>query len=333
MPQSTNFHLTQENLTELSDYLRKQGWLNEGETLNDATIPGAGNMNFTLRLHTSHRTFIVKQARPYVEKYPQVPAPVERAMIEGLFYELTQQHEILKTFTPQLLGKDTENHLLMMEDLGYASDFTYLYKKGETVSKSELSSLMQYLSVLHQHFNTDHIEPSIENRQMRALNAEHIFHYPLLEENGFDLDTILAGLQPIALVYKKDNYLKQKAEALSKFYTNNGTTLLHGDYYPGSWLKTPKGVKVIDPEFCFFGPPEFDLSIVISHLKMTQQDEHLIEYVKNEYNLFQQLDKNLLNSFIGIEMIRRIIGLAQLPLDMDLSERKALLEEAYELIN
>ena len=43
-------------------------------------------MNCTLRVTTTRRSFILKQARPWVEKYPQIAAPVERARVEAAFY-------------------------------------------------------------------------------------------------------------------------------------------------------------------------------------------------------------------------------------------------------
>lgn len=332
MAQIANFHLDKENLIELSSYLKRQNWLQANEKVEAATIPGAGNMNYTLRIHTNQRTFIIKQARPYVEKYPQIPAPTERAMIEAHYYQLTQQNPTLRAFTPQLMGKDEVNCILIMQDLGEANDYTNIYQKGQSITPEELTGLMDYLGELHQNFNTNKVELSIQNRAMRALNAEHIFNYPLLEENGFDLNTVVPGLQPIAMKYKQDAKLKAKAVTLSKFYTNDGTNLLHGDYYPGSWLKTDDGVKVIDPEFCFFGPPEFDLSVTIAHLKMAQHEEILITHLLNTYHRCDSLDQNLLNKFIGIEIIRRIIGLAQLPLGLSLEERGELLEEAYDLL-
>ena len=49
------------------------------------------------------------------------------------------------------------------------------------------------------------------------------------------------------------------------YLSDDGGVLLHGDYYPGSWLKTDAGFRVIDPEFCFLGPPEFDLGVLAAH--------------------------------------------------------------------
>ena len=47
-------------------------------------------------------------------------------------------------------------------------------------------------------------------------------------------------------------------------YLAEGSTLLHGDYYPGSWMTVDDAVFVIDPEFSFKGFPEFDLGVMLS---------------------------------------------------------------------
>jgi 5-methylthioribose kinase len=111
-----------------------------------------------------------------------------------------------------------------------------------------------------------------------------------------------------------------------------GPKLLHGDYYPGSWLRTSKGFRMIDPEFAFFGLPEFELGVAVAHLKMAQQPDSLIKDLFVYYHFDSRFDGSLFSQFTGMEMIRRIIGLAQLPLQLDMNERLELLDEAYELV-
>ncbi|MDP5140306.1 MAG: phosphotransferase, partial [Spirosomaceae bacterium] len=156
--------------------------------------------------------------------------------------------------------------------------------------------------------------------------------YPFLEENGFDLNTIQEGLQDVALIYKKDVHLKEKIKPLASLYLSKGNCLLHGDFYPGSWLKTTTTVKVIDPEFCFFGKREYDLGVMIAHLKMAQVADNQLNIVLTKYNQSEGFSKELTNQFIGMELIRRIIGLAQLPLELTLEEKQNLLEEARMLV-
>jgi 5-methylthioribose kinase len=153
-----------------------------------------------------------------------------------------------------------------------------------------------------------------------------------MEQNGFDLDNIQAGLQSEAMLYKKDEELKSIVKTLGDKYLADGPYLLHGDYYPGSFLKTNSGVKVIDPEFCFYGFAEFDLGVFIAHLKMSQQSQELIDVVLLNYKKGTDFDEKLLNQFVGVEILRRVIGLAQLPLSLSLETKKKLLKEAKGLI-
>ncbi|MEM7660534.1 MAG: phosphotransferase, partial [Bacteroidota bacterium] len=283
-------------------------------------------------LRSNFRTFILKQARPYVEKYPQIPAPVERAEVEAHFYELIQTHDLLKSLSPELVEHDSEAHLLFLEDLGQSRDFSFLYQKGKQLSLEEAKELASFLSALHFEYSLAYLTPCISNRGMRMLNAEHIFRFPFLLENGFDLDNVQEGLQEISLPYKQDASLKTVLNGLEDRYLSDGNVLLHGDYYPGSWLQTTEGIRIIDPEFCFFGPKEFDVAVARAHLKMAQQEASVWRGFWGTYNRRHELDLKLLDQFTGVEILRRIIGLAQLPLDLELEERTSLLAEAYELI-
>jgi 5-methylthioribose kinase len=153
-----------------------------------------------------------------------------------------------------------------------------------------------------------------------------------MEDKGFDLNTVQPGLQELSLRFKKDDELKRKAQHLGLIYLSDGDTLLHGDYYPGSWLLTKDGVKIIDPEFCFYGTPEFDLGVMLAHLKMAKQSNDVIDVVTSSYKKGESFDDNLLNGFMGIEIIRRLIGLAQLPLELTLEEKEGLLNYALGLM-
>jgi 5-methylthioribose kinase len=327
------FNVQLENISELHTYLIDKNWLLADEKINQVSIPGAGNMNFVIRVKTNVRSFILKQSRDYVEKYPQIPAPDTRVLTEAAFYKKIETSEILQEKMPKILGIDTENNILIIEDLGDAIDYSFLYKLKDKITFKEVAVLTNYLSNLHTTFQKTKLDDELENLEMRQLNYEHIFHYPFLEDNGFDLDTIQTGLQNVALHYKKDTILKDKIKPLAALYLSKGKYLLHGDFYPGSWLKTTNGIKIIDPEFCFYGLREFDVAVFIAHLYLTKHDEQLIEEIKNNYTSFEELNTTILNGFVGIEIMRRLIGLAQLPFEnMDLKSKENLLNFAYKLI-
>ncbi len=316
----------------LQDYLKNKGWLKSNEIITDIEVPGKGNMNFTLRIKTGNRSFIIKQSRGYVEKYPQVPAPVERVLREAEFYELVGLHNHLRKQMPEVYGIDIENHVLQFEDLGTGTDYTFLYEKNKVLTEKELRPIIEFVAHLHRSINTKTTATRLANRPMRQLNHEHIFVYPYLEENGLNLDAVLIGLHEVGQRFKNDYKLKKEVTELGKRYLSDGASLLHGDYFPGSWLRTTHGFKVIDPEFCFFGDPEFEIGVALAHLKMAAQPDNLIQKAISIYKEIAPLDTILCKKFMAVELLRRILGLAQLPLALNLEKRMKLLEEAQSIL-
>lgn len=319
------FFLTN-NKNELSDYLKEQSWINKEETLSLVEKPGEGNMNFVLRVATSERSFIIKQARPWVEKYPQIDAPIERVGVEARFYELIKQMGDLSAFTPALIGFDEANGILAIEDLGASTDYTRLYQHGELLTEFEVKNLLSFISVLHNfELSADQFP---DNMSMRQLNHEHIFNFPFLVENGFDLNTVQEDLQEVAMPYKTNDALKAKIAKLGDLYLSPGTCLIHGDYYPGSWLNVVDGIRVIDPEFSFIGLPEFELGVMLAHMEMSEQSESVKQTIYQLYQKPKGFNDQLLAGFAGTEIMRRLIGIAQLPLSLDISVKQRLLEKA-----
>ncbi|SFW56813.1 phosphotransferase [Cellulophaga fucicola] len=320
------------NIDSLTSYLKSKNWLKEDEVITALEKPGEGNMNFTLRVITKARTFIIKQSREYVEKYPQVAAPAERVLREAEFYELIETVPTLKEMMPTLIGLDKENSVMVMDDLGNGSDFTYLYQEGKVFLEEDLFAVIDFIATLHTSISTDTCPYKITNCEMRELNHEHIFNYPYLKDNGINLDDVLPGLQQEANVFIEDEILKTEVQKLGKLYLKDGDILLHGDYFPGSWLATVSGVKIIDPEFCFFGLAEFEIGVTLAHLKMADQPNDIIKKAIDRYTSLADLNVELCYKYMAVEMLRRIIGLAQLPLEIDLKKRVELLTEAREIL-
>jgi 5-methylthioribose kinase len=313
----------------IETYARMRKWLRDGETLASVAKAGEGNMNLTLRLVTTGRSLILKQARPWVEKYPHIEAPPERARVEIAFYETVRSREALRGAMPELLGADPDSGALLLEDLGEAQDFTCLYR-GSPISGRELDALVDYLVALHQPLAGT--SPLFENRAMRALNHAHIFRIPLEAGNGLDLDAITPGLAEAAQELQRDSAYVKRVHALGEVYLEDGPCLVHGDYFPGSWLSTPSGPRIIDPEFCFLGAPAFDVGVMLAHLHLARQDEATAASLLRLYRERRESDDELARRLAGVEIMRRLIGVAQLPLSIGLDEKAALLSLSRELV-
>mmetsp|Transcript_6086 Transcript_6086/g.13269 ORF Transcript_6086/g.13269 Transcript_6086/m.13269 type:complete len:360 (-) Transcript_6086:60-1139(-) len=331
-----------ENADAIQTFLREKGWIAPLATIERLTPAGEGNMNRTLRAtlannysdvassssasSTSRGKLILKQSLPYVAKYPQIAAPQTRLSVEAAFYKATAHSHSVQLYMPKMLQYNAEERIMCLEDLGSGADMTTAYQSGNgerPFNAEHRISLMKWLASLHSIQVTDvDRDCSFINMDMRVLNHQHIFDLPLTPDNGIELDGFTSGLQKVADEYVGDTALREKAKNLGDIYLGkkvnkeSNNVLLHGDFYPGSFLSNDEtGVKVIDPEFAFYGPAEFDLGVFIAHCQFCGVDTDEVEDALNAYT--RPFDYKLSFAFAGIELIRRILGVAQLPLPAD----------------
>jgi 5-methylthioribose kinase len=311
-----------------ADLLTALGWMPAGRHVTAVAIAGVGNMNLVERVTLDDgATLILKRARAWVEKYPDIPAPVSRARVEAAFYQAVHGRAAGDAM-PAHLGFDQASAANLFADLGEGSDGMGAYG-GQAISETDLDGVVDWMGALHA--LPVPADSRFDNRAMRELNALHIFDFPLDPNSGFNVDAITPGLQKVADRLKHDGDFVAAVQAAKALYLGDAPgVLLHGDLYPGSWLKTPKGLFVIDPEFCWIGPPEWDLGVLTAHLWLSGQSPTLVDRLVSRYG--GGVDRQLMNKICGIEIMRRLIGVAQLPLTLDLAAKMALLDQARTLV-
>jgi len=311
-------------IADLDTFLRQLKWVSD-ETITGLETPGAGNMNVVIRVTTDKRSFIIKQSRPYVEKYQDIPAPADRIDVEYQFYKATDSSAASKHM-PTISAYAPDHHLIMMEDLGNSEDMTAIYQRRQ-ISDTQLRDLVHISKGIH---NQRAPQDFPENLELRRLNHQHIFVLPYMEDNGFDLDGIQPGLQALSMSYKRDDHLKAAIQTLGDGYLSSGDTLIHGDYYPGSWMQIKDKIYIIDPEFSYVGDAAFDLGVMAAHIIMATSDVGYLTRIITLYD--DQVDLPKVQKIAGVEIMRRLIGLAQLPLRRSLTEKEGLLQLAHRFI-
>lgn len=327
----TMVDLLPDNVEAIQAFLREKGWIGSTTAVSSLAPAGEGNMNRTLRATLDNTaegspvTLILKQSVPFVAKYPQIAAPQDRLDVEASFYGVAAASADVQRYMPKMLHYDNESNIMCLEDLGDGADMTAGYSRtGDVFNAQDRQALMKWLESLHCiDLDNSGKRDAFANMEMRNLNATHIFDLPLAKDNGIDLDGFTSGLQKVAAAeYVGNANLIDQSKRLHDIYigktnSNAGTyCLLHGDFYPGSFLSNDKtGVKIIDPEFAFWGPAEFDLGVFAAHccfcgISMEEIDTALASYGRH-------FDRKLALAFAGIELIRRLLGVAQLPLPAD----------------
>ena len=155
---------------------------------------------------------------------------------------------------PAVLHLDADNHVLALEDIGGAGDFTSVYS-GAALPGSAIGALLEWLERLAAVPIGADGRAILANRAMRALNHEHMFRFPLVETNGLDLDGITPGLHEAASELTGNRVYCDAVAALGDRYLADGSTLVHGDYFPGSWLKAADGVASSIRSSAFWARP------------------------------------------------------------------------------
>ena len=216
----------------------------------------------------------------------------------------------------------------LFADLGAGTDGMAAYA-GMPIAGADVDAVADWMRALHA--LPVPADPRLSNRAMRELNALHIFDFPLDLASGFDVDAITPGLQIYADKLKRNGEFIAVVQIVKAVYLGDlSGVLLHGDLYPGSWLTTPQGLFVIDPEFCWIGPREWDLGVLIAHLRLSGQPEESTKHLISRYGY--PVDMALANRIAGIEIMRRLIGVAQLPLRLDLVQKTALLQRSQQMV-
>ncbi len=323
-----------ETFDAVESLLRQQEIIGPGESLRKLTVAGEGNMNVTLRAQSSASSVIVKQARPFVAKYDFIPAPLERAGFEASFYAFCAKYDQLSRRMPKLLRWVAAEHLLILEDVGNAPDATDLYTIGGQPDSNPsnlpdiLPTLLDWLRDLHTVSRDSAELINFNNVELRRLNHSHIFEIPFQDPAAIELDHVCPGMSSATTHIRKQVELISACADLGQQYLSNGVCLLHGDFYPGSWLHGASGPHVIDPEFCFAGPPEFDYGVLVAHLRLagySNANDQIRTYVEEQGTA---LNVKLTNQFAAVEILRRLLGVAQLPLILNLDSRVRLIEES-----
>ena len=329
------FQLDREDLPGLQAYLVERGLAQAGEGVA-AELAGEGNMNCVVRVRFADRSLVLKQARPWVEKYPSIAAPVERAASEARFYRFAMRDSLVGAMMPNLLDFDGKSALLVMEDLFAAEPLIECYRGSRRFNQRQLNDLVQYLSALHSLVVPANEREGFHNTAMRRLNHEHIFDIPLRRDGALSdmLERITPGLDRVGDDLRQDRrYCDIVAKLGERYLRDEGPSLIHGDLFPGSLLQTASGeLRVIDPEFCFCGDPEFDIGVFYAHLLLSEHGEDAVSWWGQAALENQKHSDSLVFQYAGVEIMRRILGVAQLPVRLSLEAKRRLLDQSRTMV-
>lgn len=255
---------------DIKKYIINLKLLDENEKIEISDVAD-GNLNLVYCVRGETKVFCVKQALPYVKCVGEHwPLSLKRAFYEaqGLKY----CEKICPEYTPKYYHYDEDLNLLIMEFL----DNHVILRKGliDGVKYENLGKqLGKFVAVTSFFSSSIHLKAeelrnqmSIYNdNQLCALTEQVVFSDPFVESPLNKWTTPYLDEEVFSI--KNDNELLAANYKLRQKFISLKQALIHGDLHSGSIMINKEGkTKIIDSEFCFYGPIAYDLGNVIAHL-------------------------------------------------------------------
>lgn len=232
---------------------------------------GDGNINYVFRVRSLRdgRSVIVKQADQLLRSSGR-PLDQNRSAIEAAALKL--EGELAPGLVPKVYAYDETMAAIAMEDV---SSFRNL--RLELMDNRVYPHLSENLSA----FMADTLLPTTDlvldaeekkrrvqfytNPELCKITEDLVLTEPYYDYKGRNI--ITPGNEDyVRDVLYLDEELHAEVASLRLGFMNNAQALLHGDLHSGSIFANETGVKVLDPEFAFYGPMGYDIGNVLGNL-------------------------------------------------------------------
>ncbi|WP_165983101.1 S-methyl-5-thioribose kinase [Macrococcus brunensis] len=334
----------------VSDYIKYKTTLFETDELFVTEI-GDGNLNYVFRVSDGDRSVIVKHSGHTARISDEFVLSTDRTIREG---HLIQAHShYVPDLVPQIILIDPIMKCVIMEDL---KDYTILRTAlqdgqtfpflGQELGRYLAETLIRTSDFVMPAKEKKALQKEMINPELCEITEDLVYTEPFY--NNFNRNELSEDLARVVdrIVYQDPALKSAVAQAKLKFL-NKAESLIHGDLHSGSIFINSSGLKVIDPEFGFFGPAGYDLGNIIAHLFFAHTyasssgrvdqalwieqtlEEVLQTFRSQALTILQQetidvalRDSSIFAGFIneiekdayivaGLEIIRRIVGIAK----------------------
>jgi len=308
------------------------------------------------------KSIIVKQAGEQLRISTDMRITTDRNRIESEILIIQGKYApnlVPKVFTYDTvmctcLMEDLSDYMLMRYALIEHKIFP---KFAEDITTYMVNTLLNTSDVVMEHKEKKKLVKSFINPELCEITEDLIYTEPYNDCKGRNIITS-GNLEFVKKELYNDKVLHLEIAKLKFNFMNNAQALLHGDLHTGSIFVKSDATRIFDPEFAFFGPMGYDIGNVIANLFFAWDNgaaigntsfcDWILQTVGEVIDLFKSkfivefrkkatdvmaktkgFAEYYLDSIIadtaagtGTELIRRIVGMAQVKDVTTISDKK-----------
>ena len=255
---------------EVISYVKEKNLFSENADLTVKEI-GDGNINYIFKVENKidGKSIVLKQADKLLRSSGR-PLDLTRSKIEANILRI--ENDLAPHFVPEIYFYDEIMCVLAMEDISEYKNLRTELIAGkiflnfaDNISEFLSRTLLLTTDLFMNKFEKKKNVKEFINPELCDISECLVFTEPY--DNNKNRNIITTGNEEFVenMLYKNED-LHFAILKLREKFMNYSQSLIHGDLHSGSIFINEKGIKIIDPEFSFYGPMAYDIGNVIGNL-------------------------------------------------------------------
>lgn len=255
---------------EVISYVKEKNLFSENADLTVKEI-GDGNINYIFKVENKidGKSIVLKQADKLLRSSGR-PLDLARSKIEANILRI--ENNLAPHFVPEIYFYDEIMCVLAMEDISEYKNLRTELVAGkifpnfaDNISEFLSRTLLLTTDLFMNKFEKKKNVKEFINPELCDISECLVFTEPY--DNNKNRNIITTGNEEFVenMLYKNED-LHFAILKLREKFMNYSQSLIHGDLHSGSIFINEKGIKIIDPEFSFYGPMAYDIGNVIGNL-------------------------------------------------------------------
>lgn len=255
---------------EVISYVKEKNLFSENANLTVKEI-GDGNINYIFKVENKidGKSIVLKQADKLLRSSGR-PLDLTRSKIEANILRI--ENNLAPHYVPEIYFYDEIMCVLAMEDISEYKNLRTELIAGkifpnfaDNISEFLSRTLLLTTDLFMNKFEKKKNVKEFINPELCDISECLVFTEPY--DNNKNRNIITTGNEEFVenMLYKNED-LHFAILKLREKFMNYSQSLIHGDLHSGSIFINEKGIKIIDPEFSFYGPMAYDVGNVIGNL-------------------------------------------------------------------